>query len=40
MEGRRKTGVLWAKAGVGFSLNEFQLEEQNDGREVERRGVG
>ena len=25
MEGRRKTGVLWAKAGVGFSLNEFQL---------------
>jgi hypothetical protein len=25
---------------VGFSLNEFQLEEQNDGREVERRGMG
>ena len=28
MEGRRKIGVLWANAGVGFSLNEFQLEER------------
>ena len=40
MEGRRKTGVLWANAGVGFSLNEFQWEEQRWSRSGKtRRGL-
>ena len=39
MEGRRKSSVLWAKAEVEISLNEFQLEERWSRSGKTKRGL-